>query len=225
MRNELKITTGCVESLLDKRFVRVYDLKYAPGRHYYDATRRKADDLVACMEEEKFQHMPPDAVSCVVILNIRDRDPLLLLSYEYRYPIGRFVLSIPAGLIDEQDKAADDAAIIAAKREIKEETGLELTEDDRISIISPLLFSTPGLSDESNALACAVVSRDELPELNQAGAVDGEMFDGFCLTTLEEAGEYLKTGRDRYGRFFSIYTWAALMWFVNGCWKPDTEGK
>lgn len=219
MRDEVKISKECVETLLDQRFVRVYDLKYAPGKHYYDATRRELDHLVAHMDEEQFQTMTPDAVSCVVILKVRNREPLLLLSYEYRYPLGRYVLSIPAGLIDEEDKADANAPLIAAKREINEETGLELDDRDALSLISPLMFSTPGLSDESNALVCAVVERDELPQLNQTGAVGGEMFDGFCLTTEEEAKEYLKTGRDRYGRFFSIYTWAALMWFVNGCWK------
>lgn len=225
MRNdELRIGKDQVETLLDKRFVRVYDLQYAPGKHYFDATRRMRDDLVAHMDEKQFQTMAPDAVSCIVILNVRGKEPMLLLSYEYRYPLGRYVLSIPAGLIDEEDKLEADAPLIAAKREIKEETGLEVQDEDAIEVISPVLFSTPGLSDESNALVCAVVSRDEMPDLDQGGAVGGELFDGFCLTTLEEAREYLKTGRDRYGRFFSIYTWAALVWFVNGCWKNSMKG-
>lgn len=217
--DELKIPQHCVETLLDKKFVRVFDLQYAEGRHYFDATRRRKEDLVATMTEEQFTHMLPDAVSCVVILEMKGSEPLLLLDREYRYPVGRYVLSIPAGLIDEEEKDGADPVLSAAEREIFEETGLRLQQGDRISLINPLLFSTPGMTDESNALVCAVIRVDDLSALRQDGAVGGEMFDGFCLTTLEQAKTYLASGRDAYGRSYSIFTWAALMWFVSGMWK------
>ena len=34
-----------VELLLDTPFIKVFDLKYAPGKHYYDATRRRPEDI------------------------------------------------------------------------------------------------------------------------------------------------------------------------------------
>lgn len=223
MQDELKIRSEQAELLLDKKFVRVYDLRYAEGRHYYDATRRAKENLVACMDEEAFQTMTADAVSCFLILKVKGREPMLLLSREYRYPLGRFVLSIPAGLIDREDLAEKEPAVSAAKREIFEETGLRLEAGDTVRVVSPLVFSTPGITDESNALVCAVAERDALPDLCQDGAMDGEMFAGFCLTDRKTAMEYLKNGRDSFGRAYSVYTWSALVWFVSGMWEKELE--
>ena len=36
-----------IKTLLETKFIKVFDLQYAEGRHYYNATRRSADDLVA----------------------------------------------------------------------------------------------------------------------------------------------------------------------------------
>ena len=47
----LQIKREQVEEMLDKKFIRVYDLQYGEGKHYFDATRRCADDLVAIKSE------------------------------------------------------------------------------------------------------------------------------------------------------------------------------
>lgn len=217
----MQIKREQVETLIDKKFVRVFDLQYADGCHYYDATRRSADDLVAIKSEEEFGNMLPDAVSCVVIIKLPNQEPCLLLSQEYRYPAGRFLLSVPAGLIDPEDVAAaketgdtKTAILATAAREIKEETGLTITEKDELMIVNPFLFSTPGMTDESNALVCAVVEREDVTFLSQEGAVGSELFDGFLLVTPDKARELLKSGRDDNGHFYSVFTWAALIYFL-----------
>ena len=35
-----------IETLMESRFIKVFDLQYAPGKHYYDASRRPLDNLV-----------------------------------------------------------------------------------------------------------------------------------------------------------------------------------
>ena len=35
----------------------------------------------------------------------------------------------------------------------------------------------------------------------------------------KEAEEILKAGKDRDGIFYSVYTWACLMYFVSGLWR------
>lgn len=204
---------------MESRFIKVYDLQYAPDRHYFDASRRSLDNLVAHKSDEDFQNMLPDAVSCFVILRVGEDAPKLLTSYEYRYPAGQFLLSPPAGLIDPEDAELDDPILTAAIREIKEETGLDVKDTDRVFLVNPLLFSSPGMTDESNALACAVISVKDTDSLTQTGAVGSEKFDGFRLLTQEEAREILKRGRDEHGNFFSVYTWCALMYFVSGMWE------
>ena len=99
------ITKECVVPLLDTRFIKVADLQYEPGKHYYDATRHGFDRLTATLSDEEFRAMRADAVTCVVVVKCPGEEPRLLLQYEYRYPVGRFLLSPPAGLMDAADLA------------------------------------------------------------------------------------------------------------------------
>ncbi len=208
-----------VKPLFESKFIKVFDLQYEEGKHYYDATRRQADALMAVKSDEEFKHALPDAVTCVVILTIKGEEPKLLLDYEYRYPAGQFLLSPPAGLLDPEDAACDEPLLATARREIEEETGLVPKASDKLFTINPLLFSTPGMTDESNALVCAVIALDDTAKLSQEGAVGSECFNGFELITKEEAAKLLTNGRDKNGIFYSVFTWAALMYFVSGLWE------
>ena len=110
-----------IETLFDEKFLRVYDLKYAPTGHYYNASRRAKDALAAVKEDNEFKEMLPDAVSMVVIFKGSDGEAKLLLTKEYRYPVGRFLLSVPAGLMDPEDADAEQPLFETAKRELMEE--------------------------------------------------------------------------------------------------------
>ena len=208
-----------IEPLFDSKFIKVFDLQYEEGKHYYDATRRSLDRLAAIKSDSEFRAMLPDAVTCIVILKVKDEEPKLLLTKEYRYPAGQFLLSPPAGLLDPEDEAEKQPILAAAKREIQEETGIQLSEQDTLSVINPLLFSSPGMTDESNALACAVIHLEDLSALSQDGAVGSECFDGFRLLSAAQAREILKAGKDQDGLFYSVYTWTALMYFISDLWR------
>lgn len=208
-----------VQTMLDAKFIRVFDLQYAEGKHYFDATRRTPDDLVAIKTDEEFKNMLPDAVTCVVILKIKGEEPKLLLTNEYRYPTGQFLLSPPAGLLDATDAASTNPVVSTAIREIKEETGITVTEKDSVSVINPLLFSSPGMTDESNALVCAIINLEDTSSLTQDGAEGSEVFDGFQLLSIEEAKAILNRGTDDNGIFYSIFAWAAMMYFVSDMWR------
>ena len=213
------ITKEQVQTLFESRFIKVFDLQYEAGQHYFNASRRSTDELMAIKSEAEFKNALPDAVTCAVILCIKDEEPKLLLNYEYRYPAGQFLLSPPAGLIDPEDASATEPLLMTAKREIKEETGLTLGDNARLFTINPLLFSTPGMTDESNALVCAIVPLDSTDALSQTGAVGSECFHGFELLTREEAKTLLQNGTDKNGIFYSVFTWAVLMYFVSDLWK------
>ncbi|MBO7401496.1 MAG: NUDIX domain-containing protein, partial [Lachnospiraceae bacterium] len=121
-----------IETLYESRFLRLYDLKYAEGKHYYDASRREKDDLVVKLSDEEFRNMLPDAVTIAVVLKLPDGGERLLMNYEYRYPVGQYLLSPVAGLLDPEDKEAADPLVNAAVREIKEETGLDVKPSDKV---------------------------------------------------------------------------------------------
>ena len=224
--DEFKITGDMISPLLDTRFVKVFDIQYEEGKHYYDATRHKKEDLTCLKNGDEVRKMTADAVSCFVIAVSSDGEARMLFNYEYRYPCGQYLLSVPAGLRDPEDGEGEKGLLLAAAREISEEMGIVLGPEDSLTLVNPAVFSTPGLTDESNALVCAVVRMDDMKRLSQKGAEGSERFDGFFLADPETARRLLFTGRDENGMFYSTYTWMALCWFVSGLWKdfPGSAG-
>ena len=70
-------------------------------------------------------------------------DERLLLVKQYRHPVKDLLWEIPAGLID-----AGESPLIAAKRELREETGYEAKEwKEHFSF-----FTSPGFTDEKMTL-------------------------------------------------------------------------
>lgn len=193
-----------INTVCDKKFIKLHELSLDGGRKYVVASRKCAEKLAR----------ETDAVTCFVIMNGK-----LLLQYEYRFPARDFLLSPPAGLIDEEDRGCDDMLIRTAIREINEETGAVVTEKDRVFVVNECVFSSPGMTDESNALVCAVIDDFDVSALNNSGAVGGETFDGFVLADEEKARELIARGKDDNGKYFPVYTYAALLYYLSGAWK------
>ena len=207
-----------VKKLLETPYIRVYELAYEDGTRYLDASRRKADRLLALAPKEDLAQALPDAISCFVVLAPEGAEPRLLLFREYRYPTGQFMLSIPSGLIDASDREGKDPIIAASVRELWEETGIKLGEQDSMRVVSPLLFNSPGFTDESTALVSVVVRGEGGSHLTQDGAEGTERFDGFVLVTQEEARQILSQGTDPFGNYYPLVTWAALTHFACDLW-------
>ncbi len=209
-----KVDKNKIEKLYETAFLSCYDLQYAPGKHYFEASRRGIKDLVAPKQEDEFRRMLPDAVTIAVVLHLPGDDTRLLMSYEYRYPVGQYLLSPVAGLLDPEDRNEPDPLVSAAIREIREETGLTVKETDRVRVLNPCAFSTPGMTDESNAFLCAEITLDSLDDLNQDGAEGSELFDGFELLDRERVQRIFSTGRDDHGNFYSLAAWMVLGVFL-----------
>ena len=65
-----------------------------------------------------------NAKGCVAILAVTD-DQRVILTEQYRPPVGRSVIELPAGLAGDIPLQEDEPLLVAAKRELKEETGYE----------------------------------------------------------------------------------------------------
>ena len=212
------ITEDKIKTLIETPYLNLYDIQYEEGKHYYITGRRKKNDLTVLMSDREFKELTPDAVTLCVILRMKDADRLLMF-YEYRYPIGRFILSPPAGIIDPEDRDRDDAIYLTAVRELYEETGIRFGKNDEFRVISPGVFSSPGMTDECNGIALLVINDPDISVLTDANTVGTELFDGFCLADREQALSIIRTGRDEKGSLFSVYTWHVLLYFVSDLWK------
>lgn len=94
----------------------------------------------------------PNKVSAVMIVPIMTtpEGPKLVTIKEFRVPLADFEWSFPAGLINPGEDIVE-----AARRELKEETGLDIL---KIIKISPMAFNSAGLSDESISMVFCQVS-------------------------------------------------------------------
>ena len=193
-----------IKTLFDGKFIKVYDLEYEKDKHYLSASRRNLDDLVCLKDDEEFKSMKPDAVTIIAIINGK-----LLMTKEYRYPCGQYLLSPPAGLMDKGDENVIETAI----RELREETGLKISSSDKAEIINPCLFSTPGMSDESNALVLFDIRRDDFKPSNQS-LVGDERIDGYYLLDEKDVTEMIVMGRDHENYFYSAYAFCVMCYYL-----------
>jgi len=212
--NNPKIDSKDIDVIYDNKYLSLYGMHFSNGQFYLEASRRKKDNLVAVLDEKSYDKFLPDAVTCVLVIKTPGQEPRLYLEREFRYPAAHFLLSPPAGLIDPKDGENGDPRIVAAIREIHEETGAVVKDTDKIYVASPLFFSTPGMTDESNAIVVAEIEMDDLSSLNSDLAEGSECFGEYALLTRSEAKKLIKECRDEKGRYFSIFTWCVLMYFV-----------
>jgi ADP-ribose diphosphatase len=130
-----------VEKLTNEKWLNLFAATYQNGDHvgrWVFASRKPGDDPYKIAGRA-------DAVLIVAILHEPDRPPRLVLEREFRVPVGDYVIGMPAGLLDPGESVED-----AVRRELREETGFEVTAVRRIT---PPLYSTSGMSDEAAAIA------------------------------------------------------------------------
>lgn len=121
----------------------------------------------------------PAAVQGVTIIAATPERKLLLVE-QYRFPLGKVCIELPAGLVG--DTAAGDAPLAAARRELEEETGYTC---DEVEILGTGTW-LPGVTDELNTLCWAKGLRGPV---DPTGADEVYMLSG--VRGIEEEGEAL----------------------------------
>jgi ADP-ribose pyrophosphatase len=86
-------------------------------------------------------------IAAAVIVAIDDGHVLLV--EQYRVPVGRNCLELPAGLVG--DETAGESVAVAAGRELEEETGYRAERIEDLGVF----YSSPGMTSESFTLVRA----------------------------------------------------------------------
>lgn len=179
-----------VRKLTDERWINLYAARFTHNGHegrWVFASRRPQTDAPAAV----------DAVVVVPVLHEAGREPRLVLIREYRVPVGGYLYALPAGLLDAGEQPED-----AARRELLEETGFTATAVKRVS---PLMYSSAGLTDESAYLVFvdAVATPGVKPGLEASEELETVLLDfaGVC-----------KLCADSHARF-DVRAWMVLHLF------------
>ena len=129
-----------IEKVLEGHFLTAYHAVYET-----EAGTEKVYEMVSRDKEIDGQTRLLGKETDAAILFVTDENgERLLLLREFRMAVGREIINMPAGLTEPGEDIRD-----AARRELFEETGLELT---RIDTVLPAAYSAIGFSNEKNTL-------------------------------------------------------------------------
>jgi ADP-ribose pyrophosphatase len=137
----------------------------------------------------------PGGVAAIPVL----KDGRLLLIRQFRYPIGKFILEIPAGKLDSGQPPLETVA-----REIEEETGYVagvLTHECTF-------YTTPGISDESIHLFLARDLTLKAQRLEEGEHITVEAY------SLDECLEKIRAGEINDGKTILGILWYHQMYQV-----------
>lgn len=164
-----------IEKKESGKFLHRYDL------HYKDLSgRERCYEIVSRMPDiecfEQLVNHKTDAV--VMIINDRANEHMLLI-HEYRMELGQKIYGLPGGLID-----GDETAEECARRELKEETGLDLVE---IREVLPPAACTVGIGDERTVCVFGIAEGEIHPDKSTGEEIEARWY------TREEVLERQKT--------------------------------
>jgi ADP-ribose pyrophosphatase len=182
----------------DQRWLKLWKVHWQRGNKTGDWTfaSRKNPPMAATGKIE------PDAV--VVVPTWIERpdasqsgEKKLVVTREFRIPLAGDYYGFPAGLIEKGQTPVE-----AAKRELGEETGLKIVS---IQKVSPPIFSSAGLTDESSVLVYCTVTGTP----SKAGNEHSEDIDTLILARKELEDLYHVRGRFEGARV-SLKLWPIL---------------
>ena len=123
-------------------------------------------------------------IRAAVILAVEDGHVLLV--EQYRVPLSKRCLELPAGLIGDHEDSPDEDALVAAGRELEEETGWRA---DRLEPAGDF-YSSPGMVSEHFTL----VRASGLSQVGTGGGVDSEGIEVHRVP-LAELSEFVEARR------------------------------
>lgn len=140
-----------IQVLAQTKFLSLYNANYinkGGNKKTWTIATRKSKEVL----ENQFFNGKEDKVDAVVILAYHKEEKKLVAIRQFRIPLNNYVYELPAGLIDNNDDI-----ISTVKRELKEETGLDLEEVIENKMRKKLYLS-PGMTDESVSLVYCTCS-------------------------------------------------------------------
>lgn len=180
---------------------KLYDGRWL--KMYVSSFRNKAGKTMEWTFASRNENPSVKKCNAVIIVPIiKDQNKIVMIK-EFRIPLQDHEYGFPAGLIDEGEDYSE-----TIRRELKEETGLELEE---IVEVSPPIFSSAGLTDECVRMAYVYCKGDASSEHNESS----EKIDSLVL----DYDQMVELFRSE-GKKFGAKAWTVLyMFYKQGGFK------
>lgn len=153
-----------MEKKLDGRFITRYDITYET----VDGKEKVYEMISRDRNITQFGQLHERPVDAVVLIMHDETGEKILLNCEFRLAVGECVYNFPAGLIDEGETPEQ-----SAKRELKEETGLDLIT---ITDVLGESYSAVGFSNEKNACIVGVAAGEFAPSTSTVEEIEAAWY-------------------------------------------------
>lgn len=146
-----KMSVNNITLLADTKYLKLYNAEYTnkkgETRNWSIASRKDLNTL----KNNYFNGAEENIDAVIIVATHIDEDKIVVIK-QFRIPLNDYVYEIPAGLIDPGEDVET-----TAKRELKEETGLDLLQID-YNKTKPKVYISTGMTDESVALVYCTCS-------------------------------------------------------------------
>jgi ADP-ribose pyrophosphatase len=134
-----------ITTLADTKYLKIYNAEYTnksgESKNWSIASRKDINAL-----KDIYFNGAEGSIDAVIIVATHIDENKLVVIKQFRVPLNDYVYEIPAGLIDPGEDIES-----TSKRELKEETGLDMIQIDYNKTKAKAYIST-GMTDESAAL-------------------------------------------------------------------------
>jgi len=182
-----------IEKITDCKHLNLFSIQY----------KDRADNMKNWVFASR-SHLPnpfnrdADTPDAVVVVPFHRLEEKLVIIKEFRVALGDYQYGFPAGLVDRGESIAQ-----AGKRELLEETGLDVT---RVLKFSPPIYSSSGMTDENISLLfveCDGKSSNEFNEMSEEIEV--------IMLSREAAGQLISKPDLK----FDVKSWMVLRMFAD----------
>lgn len=172
------------------KFIACYDVEYET----VDGQKKIYEMISRNRNIQTFEELHGKQADAVVIIATDETDERILIDKEFRLAPGEWVYNFPAGLIDPGETPE-----MSAKRELMEETGLELYE---ITDFINTSYSAVGFSNETNVCVVGRARGNFKPSTSTLEEIEPGWY------TKEQVRELLKTEKFAARTQAFCYMWS-----------------
>lgn len=155
----------------EHRFLNFYTVKYQVKKddgtikntEYYMVSRKEKEEIRPLTHE---YHKSDAVMIALYHIDEKTNEVSVVITTQFRPALGTYMTSIPAGLMDKDDKDVKETA----KREALEEAGVLI---DDIEVLADTSTTSSGMSDEMNSLVLGRVvgfAKNDLEEFEDIKA-------------------------------------------------------